>query len=102
MKLGLINRTCTDFIDASALKNLYYSLVLSTFEYASLIWHTDSIIQNQCLTSLQNNFLRYLCNKYGIQRTAHSGYDDLNCNFKIISLNNWFRLLKFYRLNIFI
>lgn len=38
-------------------------------------------------------YLRYLCYKCGIQRTAHSGYDDLSCNFKIISLHNRFRLL---------
>jgi len=92
MKLGLIKRMFTDFNNASALKTLYYSLVWS---------YTDSILQNQCLTSIQNNFLRYLCYKYGIQRTPYSGYDDLNIlnsHFKIISLNNRFRLppdLKF-------
>jgi len=56
MKLGSIKRMCTDFNDASALKFLYYSLVRSKFEYASLVRHTDSILRNQCLTSIQTIF----------------------------------------------
>lgn len=92
MNFELIKRMCTDFNDALALKMLYYSLVWFKFEYASLIWHTDGILQNQCLISIQNNFLRYLCYKCGIQRTPHSRHDDLNRNFKII-LKNRFRLL---------
>jgi len=54
MNLALIKRMCTDFNDASALKILYYSLVRSTLEYASLVWHSDSVLQNQCLISIQN------------------------------------------------
>lgn len=43
----------TDYNDSLALKTLYYSLVQSKFEYASLIWLTVSILQNQFLISIK-------------------------------------------------
>jgi len=52
MKLGLLKRMCSDLNGNSALKILYYSLVLSHIVYASLIWHSDGICQNQSLSSI--------------------------------------------------
>lgn len=43
MKLGFLKRMYEDFNDKSTLKMLYYSLVRSHFDYASLIWYTDNI-----------------------------------------------------------
>lgn len=43
LKLGLIKRMCKYFNDVPI---LYYSLALSKFEYASLVVHTYSILQN--------------------------------------------------------
>lgn len=46
---------CTHFNDESALKVQYNSLVDPNFEfqknihYASLIWHSDNVLQYQCL-----------------------------------------------------
>jgi len=72
MKLGLLKRMCNDFNDSSALKILYYSLVCSHIDYASLIRHSDSICQNQSLSRIQNNFLRYLSFKCHFERRPHS------------------------------
>lgn len=61
-KLGLLKRMCKDFSDKSAIKILYFTLVRSHFDYASLIWRTNNITQNHRLSAVQNNFLRYLIN----------------------------------------
>jgi len=52
IKLCLIKRMCMDFNDKSSLNVLYYTLVQSILEYASLVWHSDSIAQYQCLMFL--------------------------------------------------
>jgi len=94
MKLGLLKRICIDFYDSSALKTLYFSLVRSQIEYATLIWHTDNIVQNTSLSSIQNNFLRYLSNKCNVERTPHSGYNIISNFFRIDSLKNRYLTLN--------
>lgn len=39
---------------------VYNSLIRFKVEYASLVLYTNNILQNQCLISVENNFLRYL------------------------------------------
>lgn len=93
-KLGFVKRMCKDFYDESALKILYFTLVRSNFDYASLIWRTNNIIQNHSLSTIQNNFLRYLSYKLHYERTPHSGYD-ITCNlFRIMPLNKRFNILN--------
>jgi len=87
MKLRFLKLICKDFNDESALKTLYFSLVRSHFDYAALIWYTDNITQNQSLSSVQNNFLRYLSYKCHLDRVSHSEYDILCSFFKIMSLD---------------
>jgi len=88
MKLGFLKRICIDFYDSSALKTLYFSLVKSQIEYDTLIWHTDSIVQNTSLFSIQNIFLRYLSYKCNVERTPHSGYNIISNFFRIDSIKN--------------
>ncbi|KAE9530775.1 hypothetical protein AGLY_011237 [Aphis glycines] len=57
-------------------------------DYASLIWHSDSICQNQSLSCIQNNFLRYLSFKYHFERRPHSGFKMLNLKFLFKLLHN--------------
>jgi len=64
---------CKDFYDESALKILYFTIIRSNFDYASIIWRTNNIIQNHSLSTIQNNLLRYLSYKYHYKRTPHSG-----------------------------
>jgi hypothetical protein len=94
MKLGLLKRMCSDFNNSSALKILYYSLVRSHIDYASLIWHSDSICQNQSLSNIQNNFLRYLSFKCHFDRLSHSGYTNISYFFNIAPLNSRFKILN--------
>jgi hypothetical protein len=88
MKLGLLKGMCINFHDHSALKTLNFSLVRSQIEYASIIWHTDNIGQNTSLSSVQNNFLRYLSFKCNVDQILHSVYDQIGDFFKIVSLKN--------------
>lgn len=60
MKLDLIKHRYTDFNVELVLKALYYSLIRSKFEFASLVSQSGNILQYQCLNSIQNNFLKYL------------------------------------------
>jgi len=85
---------CKDFYDESALKILYFTLVRSNFDYASIIWRTNNIIQNHSLSTVQNNFLRYLSYKYHYKRTPHSGYETVRNLFKIMPLNKRFIILN--------
>jgi hypothetical protein len=92
-KLGFIKRTCRDFHDDIALELLYFSLVRSHLEYACLIWINNTINQSQCLSKIQNNFLRFLCYQCNARRTPHSGYDIEHNFFKIMPLDKRFKLL---------
>lgn len=75
--LGMIKRNCSDFRDPLALKCLYTSLVRSLLEYAPLIWNHNNIGHNDQLDKVQNKALRFICHKCNIQRTPHSGYDNI-------------------------
>lgn len=50
--LGFIKCTFKEFHNAHALKLLYFSLVRSRLEYANMIWHTNSITQNQDVSQI--------------------------------------------------
>jgi len=69
------------------LKMLYFSLVISNFDYASLILRTNNISQKQNLTLIQNSFLRYFSYEYDVEEILHFVYYDNTCNyFKIMAL----------------
>jgi len=89
-----IKRTCKDFLNAHILKLLYFSLIRSQQEYANLIWHTDSIAQNQDLSQIQNNFLRYLCFQYKMYGAPRSDYNIINETFSILPIEKKLNLLN--------
>jgi hypothetical protein len=74
---GMIKRNCSDFRDPLALKCLYTSLVRYLLEYAPLIWNHNNVGHNDQPGKVQNKALRFLCHKGNIQRTPHSGYDNI-------------------------
>jgi len=94
IKLGFLKRMCIDFKDESILRTLYFSLVWSHFDYASLIWHTDYITQNQSISSVQNNCIRYLSYKYHLERVPLSGYGIPCSLFRIMPLDKRINLLN--------
>lgn len=83
MKLGLLKRMFSDFNDSSAINILYYSLVRSHIDYGSLILHSDNIDQNQGLSSVQNNFFRYISFKFNFEIRPHS-YLPINISICLI------------------
>lgn len=75
MKLNFLKRVLTYFYNESFLRVLYNSLIRSKLKCASLICHSDSILQTQSLYSVQNNFLEFLWYKCRFQIPSHSEYD---------------------------
>lgn len=57
--LGFIFRTARDFVDVHCLKSLYCSLVRSTLEYCSVIWHPYYQNGVARIESVQRRFLRF-------------------------------------------
>ncbi|KAL4131076.1 hypothetical protein QTP88_008427 [Uroleucon formosanum] len=84
---GMIKKNCFDFLDPLALKCLYTSLVRSLLEYAPLIWDHNNVGHNDQLEKVQNKDLRFICYKRNIQRTLHSGYDNILKLLNLESLN---------------
>lgn len=58
--LGFLMRSTKGFSDPKCLKTLYYSLVRSRLEYASVIWNTSLSTYSDRLERLQRRFTRYL------------------------------------------
>jgi len=67
--------------------SIYTSLVRSLLEYAPLIWDCNNVGHNDQLEKVQNKALRFMCLKCNIQRTPHSGYDDILKLLNLESLN---------------
>nr|CAI5828984.1 unnamed protein product [Callosobruchus analis] len=87
--LGFIFRTCKNFNDIHTLKVLYYSLVRSSLEYASIVWsphHQKYITQ---LEAVQRRFLKYLYFKTTTQYPPTGfPHDVLLDKFSIYSLKD--------------
>ena len=58
--LGFILRNCKSFNNTDALKTLYFSLVRSKLEYASLIWSPVYAKYSLMVEQVQRKFLKYL------------------------------------------
>ena len=58
--LGFLIRNTKSFTDPKALMSLFYSLVRSKLEYASIIWSPFYNYQSLNLESVQQRFLEYL------------------------------------------
>lgn len=70
---------------------LLYFFFLST----NLIWFTDSIIQNQNLFQIQNNFERFLCFQCKVSPAPHFDYDNIKRLFTYLlkkNLTNKFKM----------
>ncbi|KAL4089840.1 hypothetical protein QTP88_024800 [Uroleucon formosanum] len=84
---GMIKRNCSDFRDSLAHKFLYTSLVRSLLEYAPLIWDHNNVGHSDQQEKVQNKVLRFICHKCNIQRTPHSGHDNILKLLNLESLN---------------
>ncbi|VVC45692.1 Hypothetical protein CINCED_3A021514 [Cinara cedri] len=72
----------------SAIKNKALSVfVRSLLEYAPIIWNHNNVGHNDQLDKVQNKALRFLCHTCNIQRTPHSGYDNILKLLNLESLN---------------
>lgn len=61
--LGFIIRNASNFSNISALKALYFSLVRSRLEYASIIWYPYYQINITVIERVQRRFLKFLSYK---------------------------------------
>jgi len=86
-KLGFLKRSCSDF-NPQALKIIYFTLIRSQLEYATLIWSLNSLVNTHILESIQNNFLRFLSYKCRVERQPHTNYDGILEFFSMSSLKN--------------
>lgn len=58
--LGFIMRSAKYFMNTELLKTLYYSLVLSKLEYASIVWYPIYMCHSLPLDRIHRRFLKYL------------------------------------------
>lgn len=85
--LDFINHNCKDFNNPIALKPLYCSFVTSIFDYNSTVWSPYTNGPTQTIESIQNHFLRLICNKYSIQHLPDSFYNPILSYLKLESLD---------------
>ncbi|VVC45717.1 Hypothetical protein CINCED_3A005766 [Cinara cedri] len=64
-----------------------YHIFRSLLEYAPIIWNHNNVGHNDQLDKVQNKALRFLCHTCNIQRTPHSGYDNILKLLNLESLN---------------
>lgn len=83
---GMIKRNCSEFNDPVTFKCLYTSLIRSLLEYAPIIWDNNNIGHNNQIEKVQNKVLRFICYKCKIDRTPHTGYNNILGLLKIDSL----------------
>lgn len=58
-RLGFMKRICNDFNDVYCLSSVYYSLVRSVLEYASVVWNPGYAVHSDRIESIQRKFLLY-------------------------------------------
>ena len=57
---GFIRRTCKDFRDLQCFKTLYYSLVRSRLEYASIVWNPYYKVDIISVENIQRRFVKFM------------------------------------------
>lgn len=57
--LGFVKRICKEFTNMQALKSVYFTLVRSCLEYASVVWHPYQLVHMNKIESIQKKFLMY-------------------------------------------
>ncbi|XP_025412932.1 uncharacterized protein LOC112685310 [Sipha flava] len=70
--LGFVIRTCENF-KLTSLKTLYYSLVPSLLEYASVLWDSYTITDSSHIEQVQRRFLSSAANILGIELKIQEG-----------------------------
>lgn len=58
-RLGFMKRICANFDDVYCLKYVYFSLVRSVLEYASVVWNPGYAVNSERIESIQKKFLLY-------------------------------------------
>ena len=86
--LGFIIRICKEFKSITAIKTIYFSLVHSKLNFASIIWNPQYLLYKSRLESVQNRFVRYLNFKVTGQYDFQSSSILLKQNYHITSLEN--------------
>lgn len=76
--LVMCSCNCSSFNDPFTFKCLYISLNRSQLEHATFIWD-HYIYINNLIETVQNTVLRFIGFKCGVEKTPHSGYNNILC-----------------------
>lgn len=79
--LGFIKRCTKDFLSASSIKTLFFSLVRPHLDYCSCVWSPHYNVHVQAIERVQRKFLRYVSFK------EHHALEDINYSEIERSLN---------------
>lgn len=92
-KLGLLKRRLS-LANAETKKHAYTSLIRTSLEYASIIWHPNSSTLNKRLESVQNKAARFILSSY-------SSFNSVSLLKRKLNLLNLDTRRKFLRLSFF-
>lgn len=76
--LGFVMRTSAYFTDCATLKALYFAFIVSTLEYAAVVWSPHYITHQLAIERIQRKFLKFLSFKIdGVYPCRGIDYDQL-------------------------
>ena len=91
-QLNVLKRIGTHLTKLGKL-TIYYSFIMSNFNYCPLVWHFCGETNNKKIEKIQERALRFIYNEYT------SSYEDLLCKSKLPSLK--VRRLRTFALEVF-
>lgn len=85
--LGFVTRSSRNLYTIKAIKAIYFSLIRSRLEYASVVWSPIHQVHSSKVDKIQNKFLKFLVWKLdGFYPEPGTDYNTLRARFKFLSL----------------
>ncbi len=84
---GFVTRSSRNLYSIKAIKAIFFSLVRSRLEYASLVWSPIHQVYSTKIDKIQNKFLKFLAWKLdGVYPEQGTDYEALRNRFQLFSL----------------